>query len=104
MMDLEKFTRTATAAEAIKHFCYQEREKACKADNPGTGTMTVQESYLIAKLAESLGELVSGSFTDSDAWSVLCSWAELGQDFALTETRRPFSPTPQQPSYPEEVK
>lgn len=101
MFNKDEFRATATAVESIKHFCYREREQAnTRNPNPTGQLITIEQSYLIAKISEALGSIVSGDFTDTRMWRDLLRWSELGLDYstsanvktdALSET--PLSPT-----------
>ena len=79
-MDLETLKKTATAVESIKHFCLRELENS-RSTLQGQ-PMQVEESYLISKLAEALGELVSDDFTHTPSWAALAEWAAVGMNYS----------------------
>lgn len=85
-MDLETLKKTATAVESIKHFCLRELEKS-KAD-PQSQPMQVEESYLISKIAEALGELVSDDFTHTPSWAALAGWATIGMNYSRGDDKK----------------
>lgn len=90
-MDLETLKKTATAVESIKHFCLRELEKS-KA-NPQSQPMQVEESYLISKIAEALGELVSKDFTHTPSWTALAEWAAVGMNYSRENNINISAPT-----------
>ena len=79
-MDLETLKKRATAVESIKHFCLRELEKS--KDSPQSQPMQVEESYLISKIAEALGVLVSENFSDTSSWTALAGWAAIGMEYS----------------------
>lgn len=102
MFDKDEFTATAIAVESIKHFCYREREQAnARKPDSARQPITVEQSYLIAKVSEALGSIVSRDFTDACAWKDLLRWSELGLDYSLsTPEKSPALPeTPTQGDY-----
>lgn len=94
-MDLETLKKTATAVESIKHFCLRELEKS--KTSPQSPPMQVEESYLISKIAEALGELVSNDFTNTPSWAALAEWAAVGVNYSRRYGEK--TDTPPNPEY-----
>lgn len=100
MTNIDKFKNMTRVVESIKQFCFKERLETIRAvakehnvDTPST--LQAEEMFLIGKVSESLGMLITGDMFDKSQWETLSNWVAAGTYLSYNQPQS--SEEPQEP-------